>query len=137
MIGANPAAGAHGRRIMQRPHKLSCHCGAVQLAVDADLAGLQECNCSTCARSGFLHWKVPVEAVRLLTQKCRLSSYHWRDADGGHQFCPTCGSALLRTGYRDRISVNARCLEGVDVFELQIARYDGRNDMPPGPETPR
>jgi hypothetical protein len=40
---------------------------------------------------------------------------------------------MLRTGYRDRISVNARCLEGVDIFELEVSRYDGRNLMPPGP----
>ena len=72
------------------------------------------------------------EAVRLVSQKCALTSYHWRDADGGTQFCPTCGTAMLRTGYRDRISVNARCIEGVDVFALEIGRYDGRNDMPPG-----
>ena len=40
---------------------------------------------------------------------------------------------MLRTGYRDRIAVNARCLIGVDIFTLEVARYDGRNDMPPGP----
>jgi len=118
---------------MPRPYALSCHCGAIKLAVDAELADLEECNCSTCARSGFLHWKVPVEAVRLLTQKRNLSTYLWRDADGGTQFCPTCGTAMMRTGYRDRITVNARCIEGIDIFTLKVARYDGRNEMPPGP----
>jgi len=118
---------------MTRPYMLSCHCGAVRLEVDAELTGLHECNCSTCGRSGFMHWKVPVESVRLVTQKRQLSTYVWRDADGGHHFCPTCGTAMLRTGYRDRISVNARCLEGMDIFELEVGRYDGRNLMPPGP----
>jgi hypothetical protein len=116
-----------------RPYTLSCHCGAIRLEVDAELAGLEECNCSTCARSGFLHWNVPVESVRLVTQKRALTAYLWRDADGGHNFCPTCGTAMMRTGYRDRISVNARCIEGIDVFTLQVKRYDGRNLMPPGP----
>jgi hypothetical protein len=115
------------------PHTLSCHCGAIRLEVDAALAGLEECNCSTCARHGFIFWKVPVEAVRLVSQKCRLASYHWRDADGGTQFCPTCGAVLMRTGYRDRIAVNARCIDGIDVFTLEVKRYDGRNLMPPGP----
>jgi hypothetical protein len=118
---------------MARPYKLSCHCGALRLEVDAELTGLLECNCSTCARSGFIHWKVPVGAVRLVTQKSWLSTYLWRDAHAGHQFCPTCGTAMLRTGYKDLISVNARCLKGVDAFQLEIARYDGRNLMPPGP----
>jgi hypothetical protein len=118
---------------MPRPYMLSCHCGAIRLKVDATLTGLLECNCSTCARSGFVHWKVPVEAVHLVTQKRQLSTYVWCDADGGHHFCPTCGTAILRTGHRDCISLNARCLEGVDVFELEVSRYDGRNLTLPGP----
>ena len=117
------------------PYALSCHCGAIKLEVDAELTGLVECNCSTCARHGILHWKVPVEAVRLVTQKVALTSYLWRDADGGTQFCPTCGTVMMRTGYRDRISVNARCIEGIDVFTLKVERYDGRTLMPPGPTT--
>jgi hypothetical protein len=41
---------------------------------------------------------------------------------------------MLRTGYpADNVSVNARCIEYVDVFALDVRRYDGRNDMPPGP----
>ena len=115
---------------MQRPYTLSCHCGAVRFEVDAELADLHECNCSTCARHGFLHWKVPVEAVRLVTQKVQLSTYLWRDAVGGHHFCPVCGTALMRTGYKTGVSLNARCLEGVDVFELKIGRYDGLREMP-------
>jgi hypothetical protein len=40
---------------------------------------------------------------------------------------------MLRKGYAgDRVSVNARCIEGVDVFELQVRRVDGRKNMPPG-----
>jgi hypothetical protein len=115
------------------PYALSCHCGAIKLEVEAALTGLEECNCSTCARHGFLFWKVPVEAVRLVTRKIALTTYHWRDADGGTGFCPTCGTAMMRTGYRDRIAVNARCIEGIDIFTLEVERYDGRTLMPPGP----
>jgi hypothetical protein len=118
---------------MQRPYALSCHCGDIRIEVDADLKGLVECNCSTCRRSGFLHWKVKQDAVRLISEKRTLASYMWRDICG-HQFCPRCGTALFRMPYPgDRVSVNARCLDGVDVFTLAIARYDGRTDMPPGP----
>jgi hypothetical protein len=38
---------------------LSCHCGAIRLECNAPLERLGECNCSTCGRHGFLHWKVP------------------------------------------------------------------------------
>jgi hypothetical protein len=115
---------------MQPPYTLSCHCGAIRLEVDAPLADLEECNCSTCTRRGFLHWKVPAGKVRLLSRKVRLSAYHWRDAAGGHQSCPTCGTPLMRTGYRDHLSVNARCIDGIDVFTLEARRYDGRKLMP-------
>jgi len=118
---------------MQRPYALSCHCGAIRLEVDADLSAVTECNCSTCRRSGFLHWKVATSAVRLLTEKRMIATYMWRDV-GGHMFCPTCGTGMMRMPYPgDRVSVNARCIEGVDVFKLEIKRYDGRNEMPPGP----
>ena len=36
----------------------------------------------------------------------------------------------MRTGYKTGVSLNARCLEGVDVFELKINRYDGLREMP-------
>lgn len=117
----------------QRPFELSCHCGAIRLQVDAELAGLIECNCSTCRRHGFLHWKVPASAVTLQTGSVRLSTYAWRNVTGGHHFCPTCGTPLLRTGYpQGTVSVNARCIDEVDTFALPVERYDGRNDMPPG-----
>ncbi|MGH6986886.1 MAG: GFA family protein [Caulobacteraceae bacterium] len=118
---------------MERPYRCSCHCGEVVFEVDADLTGLTECNCSTCRRHGFLHWKVKQWAVRLITEKRLLANYMWRGV-GGHQFCPRCGTSLFRFPYPgDRISVNARSIEGIDPFTLEITRYDGRSDMPPGP----
>ena len=118
---------------VKRPYTVSCHCGALRIEVDAELTDLCECNCSTCGRHGFIHWKVPLGSLRLLEQKRSLAAYLWRDVTG-HEFCPTCGTGMLRTGYPgDRVSVNARCIEGADVFELQVRRIDGRNKMPPGP----
>jgi hypothetical protein len=119
---------------MQRPYRLSCHCGDIAVEVDEELGGLVDCNCSSCRRSGFLHWKVDAAKVKLLTEKRRLSSYIWRGLNEGHHFCPTCSTPIMRSGYPDnKISINARCIEGVDVFTLEIERYDGRNDMFPGP----
>ncbi len=119
---------------MQRPYRLSCHCGEIAIEVDAELSRLVECNCSTCRRSGFLHWKVDAAAVRLVTEKRRMSTYIWRGINEGHHFCPICSTAIMRSGYPgDRVSLNARCIEGVDVFTLEVERYDGRNDMSPGP----
>jgi hypothetical protein len=119
---------------MPQPYALSCHCGSIRIEVDAELTDLVECNCSTCARSGFLHWYVPKATVRLITESRNLSTYIWRGITEGHHFCPICGIALMRSGYpNDRVSINARCLDAVDIFTLTPQRYDGRTDMPPGP----
>ena len=40
----------------------------------------------------------------------------------------------MRTGYPEQVvAINARCLENVDVFTLEVKRFDGRNEIPPGP----
>jgi len=117
---------------MERPYVLSCHCGAVELEVDAELRDVLECNCSVCGRSGFLSWYVPHETVKLISQKQKLSSYYWRFASEGFHFCATCGTPVFRS-WRDAISVNARCIRGLDVFTLTPKRTNGRHEMPPGP----
>lgn len=114
---------------------LSCHCGAIRLEVNAELGELTECNCSTCARHGFLHWKMKPQNLRLATPRSGLSTYVWRFATEGHHFCKTCGTAMLRTG-PDYLSINARCLDDVDIFTLTVRRYDGRSDIPGGDVPP-
>ena len=122
-----------------QPHYIVArHCNAIRIEVDAELAEFRECNCSVCARSGFLHWYLPHTSVRLLTQSPCLSTYVWRYLGGSQHFCSACGTPVLRTGYKDQgVSVNARCLEGIDVFELKTQRFDGRQKLPPGPMAPR
>jgi hypothetical protein len=114
------------------PHRISCHCGLIRLEIAAELGEVVECNCSICSRSGFLHWYVASEEVKLLTQKRQLATYVWRSATGGHHFCPTCGIAVIRTStqYPPPVSVNARCLEDVDPARLTIRQFDGRHAFP-------
>jgi hypothetical protein len=75
---------------------------------------------------------VPPEAVRLVTEKRRLSTYVWRSVTGGHHFCPICGVAVIRTStqYPPPVSVNARCIEGIDLATLTICQADGKNLIP-------
>ena len=117
---------------MTTTYRASCHCGHIQLEVTAELTEVVECNCSICARSGFLHWYVAPEQVTLLTQKQLLSTYVWRVATGGQHFCPTCGVAVIRTStqFAPPVSINARCLEGVDIGALTIRQFDGKHLMP-------
>lgn len=114
---------------------LSCHCGGVRFEVNAELGKLTECNCSTCARHGFLHWKMRPDQARLTTTRIGLSTYAWRSIAGGHHFCRTCGVPIARTG-PNYFSINARCLDDIDVFTLEVSRYDGRTDMAGGDMPP-
>jgi len=37
-------------------HQGNCHCGAVQFEVEApDAIEVEDCNCSICRMTGFLH----------------------------------------------------------------------------------
>jgi hypothetical protein len=104
----------------------------IQLEVTADLDEVVECNCSICARSGFLHWYVAPEQVRLPSEKRQLATYLWRCATGGQHFCPSCGIALIRTSTQcpPPVSINARCLEDVDIACLKIRQFDGKRAIP-------
>lgn len=107
-------------------YALSCHCGAIRLEVDADLNALRDCNCSVCVKYGFLHWYVPKSALRLITHSRAMSSYLYRDAGAARMFCPICGVAMMYTGYPDdKVSLNARCIDGIDVFSLNVTKFDG------------
>jgi hypothetical protein len=114
---------------METKYKLSCHCGRIQFEVTADLAEVVECNCSLCRRSGFLHWYVSPEHVNLLTTGNGLTTYVWRSITGGQHFCAICGIAVIRTStrYPPPISVNARCVEGIDLPSLKVRHFDGEH----------
>jgi len=118
---------------MTDTHRLSCHCGTVKLQVQAELRGLLQCNCSTCRRFGAVHWYVPADSVTLTEHKIGLAHYSCRAVHEGHHFCPTCGASVMRTGHPNGVvALNACLVEGVDVFELDVERFDGRTKIPPG-----
>jgi len=45
-----------------------CHCGAVTFEVEADEeVEVEDCNCSVCRMTGYLHLIVPPRHFRLLS----------------------------------------------------------------------
>jgi hypothetical protein len=107
-----------------------CHCGAVRFEVE--LPGhvtAQQCNCSVCAKTGFVHVIVPESRFRLLAGSERLTNYTFNTGVARHLFCDRCG---VKSFYRPRSnpdgwSVNARCLDDTDGLDIQIEAFDGRN----------
>jgi len=106
-----------------------CHCGRVRFEVTTDLARVVDCNCSICTRKGYLHHIVPRERFRLLAGEEALATYRFGTMTAQHHFCRACGVAsfYVPRSHPDRIDVNVRCLDGVDVEQLALTRFDGRN----------
>jgi hypothetical protein len=115
-------------------HTVSCHCGRIKFEVTGELRKVRDCNCSICSRTAYLHWYVEPGQVKLLTEKESMTSYVWRQLSGFHHFCPVCGIAMLRSmvslTQTRRLSINARCVEGVDLNTLDIQLFDGKHLLP-------
>ena len=106
-----------------------CHCGKVRFRVTADLDRVSECNCSMCARKGYLHLIVTLEQFELLSGEDDLATYEFNTRVAKHHFCRHCGihSFYVPRSDPDKIDVNVRCLDGVDVDTLHVTRFDGRH----------
>jgi len=115
---------------MLETYEGSCHCGRVRFRVRADLSRVSECNCSICMKKGVFHLTVLPEDFELLRGEGELSTYQFNTNTAKHTFCRTCGihSFYVPRLHPDKISVNARCLDGVDPAALKPSRFfDGRN----------
>jgi hypothetical protein len=89
----------------------------------------QSCNCSICAKTGFVHVIVPESRFRLLQGADDLTSYTFNTGVARHLFCARCG---VKSFYRPRSnpdgwSVNARCLDEADGLDIEIEAFDGQN----------
>ena len=104
-----------------------CHCGRVRFEVDA-VAPLHvlDCNCSICRMTGFLHLIVTAERFRLLSGEDSLADYRFGTGTARHFFCSHCGvkSFYVPRSHPDGYSVNARCLDGVDLASLSVTPFD-------------
>lgn len=106
-----------------------CHCGRVAYEVSGPIERISQCNCSICTKKAYLHWIVSRERFRLLTAPSQLATYRFNSGVAKHHFCPVCGVAsfYVPRSDPDRIDVNVRCVEGVELAELEVVPFDGRN----------
>lgn len=106
-----------------------CHCGRVRFEVSGQIDRVLDCNCSICRKKGFLHWIVEPEQFRLLSAPDALSLYEFHTKTAKHYFCSTCGisSYYIPRSHPDMIDVNLRCVDGVNLEELEIERFNGQD----------
>jgi hypothetical protein len=112
-------------------HAGGCHCGRVRFEVEApaEIDAL-DCNCSLCAKTGFLHLIVPQSRFRLRQGEEDLADYRWGTGIARHRFCRVCGikSFYVPRSNPDGIDVNLRCLDPGTLRRLTVVPFEGRGD---------
>jgi hypothetical protein len=107
----------------------SCRCGRIAFRVQADLTEILECSCSICTKKGFLHLIVEKAMFQLLCGEHELATYTFTTHVAKHTFCRTCGCHpfYIPRSDPDKIDVNARCLDGIDMSCITPRPFDGKN----------
>ncbi len=108
-----------------------CHCGAVRFEafIREPRPELLDCNCSMCAKTGFLHLIVPHDDFTLVSGEEALTSYRFGTKQADHLFCNHCG---IKSFYQPRShpeawSINYRALDDGHGLDVTICAFDGRN----------
>lgn len=108
-----------------------CHCGRVKFRATTDLATVISCNCSHCARKGFLLTFVPAGQFELVAGEDALTEYRFNTHKIAHLFCRDCGVQAFGRGTNSEgtplAAINVRCLDGVDLDALQMTPVNGRD----------
>ena len=108
--------------------KGGCHCGAVAFEVRApNEIELVDCNCSMCAKTGYLHLIVAKKDFRLLRGDKQITTYTFNTGAAKHMFCAICGikSFYVPRSHPDGYSVNFRCLNGEEFKSVITTEFDG------------
>ena len=111
-------------------HTGGCHCGSVRFEIQAPAhIEVSDCNCSICAKSGYLHLTVPQSRFRLLSGSDCLTSYQFNTGTARHLFCSVCGvkSFYVPRSHPDGYSVNFRCLNADDFASVLTTEFDGKH----------
>lgn len=117
---------------MSQSYTGGCQCGKVRYEVQLDIGELISCNCSRCARLGFLLAFAPASQFRLVQGEADLATYEFNRHTIQHKFCTTCGVQSFALGSNPRTNesmaaINVRCLDGIDVDEFKVRKVDGRS----------
>jgi hypothetical protein len=107
-----------------------CHCGQVRFRAAVDLDLLSRCSCTVCTKKGILHLTVFPADFELLRGKNALNVYTFGSGVAQHTFCSHCGmhAFYIPRSQPNRITINARCLDGIDATTLDPKRFfDGQH----------
>ena len=80
-------------------------------------------------KEGYVHWIIPRESFRLLTPVENIATYTFNTGVAQHYFCARCGIAsfYIPRSDPDKIDVNLRCLDGINLSDFTLRKFDGQN----------
>lgn len=113
-------------------HKLTCHCGAVELSLTLTdgLATARRCDCSFCRRRGAAAVSVNLDDLEVVKGAESLTLYTFGTGTAQHYFCKICGNYThhRRRSNPNEFGVNMGALEGVNPARHEpILWHDGVN----------
>ena len=106
----------------------SCHCGAVQFRIEADITDVYRCDCSLCSMKNALMTSVHEDNFTLAAGEDMLSEYRWNTGVARHFFCSNCGIYPFhrKRAMPDYYGINLNCLKGFDASALQVRQAEGK-----------
>ncbi len=112
----------------------SCHCGALQFEIDADLSkGTEKCNCTICTKMRLWSVRVSSNEFRLISGEEFLSDYTYGSGNAHHTFCRRCGvRPFEHINWPSDVvyyNISVACLDGVDINELMAAPVDYQDGL--------
>jgi len=107
-----------------------CHCGQVEFEIEIPGQIIaQQCNCSICRKSGYLHLILDVSQFNLVRGEESLVDYRFHTGVARHLFCSRCGikSYYVPRSHPESFSVNLNCVDLPAEIDVTIQAFDGRN----------
>ena len=112
-----------GSTLINAKHRLTCHCGAVELLLDLPdgIVDPRQCDCSMCRRKGAIVASVPLDAISIVKGQDILRLYQFNTHTAKHYFCSQCGiyTHHQRRSQPHLYGYNVGCLEGVNPFDIE------------------
>lgn len=117
---------------IQKKHRATCHCGAVEMELDLPngIAEVRRCDCSMCRRRGAIAASVTLDGISIIKGKEYLKLYQFNTKTAKHYFCSNCGiyTHHQRRSNPNQYGFNVGCLEGVNALKItDVPTSDGVN----------
>jgi hypothetical protein len=113
---------------MKKTYTGGCQCGKVRYEAQAEIGEVITCNCSRCRKLGPLLSAVARSDFKLISGENDMTDYQF-NRGAIHPFCKTCGIESYAYGKGpggiDMVMLNVRCLDGIDVDQLKLKKFDG------------